>query len=43
MLEVVAILSVLATVELIMDGFELSGGVMDEVEVIPKPLVVIDD
>ena len=43
MLEVVAILSVLTTAELMIDELELSGDVMDELEVMPKSLVVMED
>ena len=34
---------ILATAELMIDGFELSGGLPDDLEVEPKPLVVMED
>ena len=42
-LEVVDISSVLATAELMSDEFELSGDVMDELEVVPRSVAVIED
>ena len=43
MLEVVVITSVLVIAELISNEFKLPGDIMDELEVEPKSLVVMED